>query len=47
MKKFIIFIIFAFALNAKAISKETTYSKDLFDKALLLVPLRVKAVFLL
>jgi thiol-disulfide isomerase/thioredoxin len=34
MKKFIIFIIFAFALNAKAISKETTYSKDLFDKAL-------------
>ena len=34
MKKFIIFIIFAFALNAKAISKETTYNKDLFDKAL-------------
>ena len=34
MKKFIIFIIFAFTLNAKAISKETTYSKDLFDKAL-------------
>ena len=35
MKKLIIFIIFAFALNTKAISKETTYSKDLFDKALL------------
>ena len=34
MKKFIIFIIFVIALNAKAISKETTYSKDLFDKAL-------------
>jgi len=34
MKKFVIFIIFVLALNAKAISKETTYSKDLFDKAL-------------
>ncbi len=34
MKRFIIFIIFVLALNAKAISKETTYSKDLFDKAL-------------
>ena len=34
MKKFIIFIIVAFALNAKATSKETTYNKDLFDKAL-------------
>ena len=34
MKKFIIFAIFVIALNAKAISKETTYSKDLFDKAL-------------
>ena len=34
MKKLIIFIIFAFALTTKAISKETTYSKDLFDKAL-------------
>ena len=34
MKKFIIFIFFAFALNTKAISKETTYSKELFDKAL-------------
>ena len=34
MKKFIIFIIFTLALNAKAISKETTYNKDLFDKAL-------------
>ena len=34
MKKFIIFIIFVITLNAKAISKETTYNKDLFDKAL-------------
>ena len=34
MKKIIIFIIFVITLNAKAISKETTYSKDLFDKAL-------------
>ena len=34
MKKLILFIIFAFALNAKAIGKETTYNKELFDKAI-------------
>ena len=34
MKKFLIFICFVLALNTKAIGKETTYSKELFDKAL-------------
>ena len=34
MKKLLIFIIFTLALNAKAYAKETTYSKELFDKAL-------------
>ena len=34
MKKFLVFICFVLALNTKAIGKETTYSKELFDKAL-------------
>ena len=34
MKKFLIFICFVLAFNTKAISKETTYSKELFAKAL-------------
>ena len=34
MKKLLIFIFFLLAINAKAISKETTYKKELFDKAL-------------
>ena len=34
MKKLLIFIIFTLALNAKAYAKETTYTKELFDKAL-------------
>ena len=34
MKKFLVFICFVLALNTKAVSKETTYSKELFDKAL-------------
>ncbi|MDC0585555.1 thioredoxin family protein [Candidatus Pelagibacter sp.] len=34
MKKFIIFIFFTLVLNTQAISKETTYTKELFDKAL-------------
>ena len=34
MKKFLIFIVFVLALNAKAFGKETTYKKELFDKAL-------------
>ena len=34
MKKIIILIFCMFALNANAISKETTYSKENFDKAL-------------
>ena len=34
MKKFLIFVFFLLAINAKAISKETTYKKELFDKAL-------------
>ena len=34
MKKFLIFICFILALTSKAISKETTYDKQLFDKAL-------------
>ena len=35
MKKFLVFICFVLALSTKAIGKETTYSKELFDKALL------------
>ena len=33
MKKFLLFIFFIFSINANAISKETTYDKELFDKA--------------
>ena len=35
MRKFLIFVFFILASNAQAISKETTYKKELFDKALL------------
>ena len=35
MKKILIFLIFTFTLSSNASSKETTYKKDLFDKALL------------
>ena len=34
MKKFSVFICFVLAFSTKAIGKETTYSKELFDKAL-------------
>jgi hypothetical protein len=34
MKKFLVFICFVLALTHKAVGKETTYSKKLFDKAL-------------
>ena len=34
MKKFLVFICFALAFSTKSIGKETTYSKELFDKAL-------------
>ena len=34
MKKFLLFICFVLALSSKASAKETTYSKQLFDKAL-------------
>ena len=34
MRKFLLFICFILALSSKATSKETTYSKQLFDKAL-------------
>ena len=34
MKKFLVFICFILAFSIKAIGKETTYSKQLFDKAL-------------
>ena len=34
MKKFLVFICFVLTFSAKAIGKETTYSKELFDKAL-------------
>ena len=34
MKKFLIFICFVLAFSTKAIGKETTYSKELFGKAL-------------
>ena len=33
MKKILISIIFLFSLSANAIEKETTFNKDLFDKA--------------
>ena len=33
MKKILIFLFFIFALNVNALEKETTFSKDLFDKA--------------
>ncbi len=34
MKKFLVFICFVLTLSTKAVGKETTYSKELFDKAL-------------
>ena len=34
MKKFLIFICFTLVFSTNAIGKETTYSKELFDKAL-------------
>ena len=34
MKKFLVYICFVLTLSTKAIGKETTYSKELFDKAL-------------
>ena len=34
MKKFLVFICFVLSFSTKAIGKETTYSKELFDKAL-------------
>ena len=34
MKKFLIFVCFVLAFSTKAVGKETTYSKELFDKAL-------------
>ena len=34
MKKLLMFIFFTLVLNAQAIGKETTYKKELFDKAL-------------
>ena len=34
MKKFLVFICFVLVFSTKAIGKETTYSKELFDKAL-------------
>jgi len=34
MKKVLIFIVFVFVFNAKAFGKETTYQRELFDKAL-------------
>ena len=34
MKKFLVFFCFVLAFSTKAIGKETTYSKELFDKAL-------------
>ena len=35
MKKFFIFVFFILPLNTQAIGKETTYKKELFDKALM------------
>ena len=34
MKKFLVFICFVLAFSTKVIGKETTYSKELFDKAI-------------
>ena len=34
MKKFLVFICFALAFSSKVIGKATTYSKELFDKAI-------------
>ena len=34
MKKILIFVVIVLAFNAKAFGKETTYKKELFDKAL-------------
>ena len=34
MKKYLVFICFVLTFSSKAIGKETTYSKELFDKAL-------------
>ena len=34
MKKFLVFVCFVLSFSTKAIGKETTYSKELFDKAL-------------
>ncbi len=34
MKKFLLFVCFLLTLSSKATSKETTYSKQLFDKAI-------------
>jgi len=34
MKKFLVFICFVLAFGTKAVGKETTYSKNLFDKAM-------------
>ena len=34
MKKILVFICFVLAFSTKAIGKETTYSKELFDKAM-------------
>ena len=34
MKNFLVFICFVLTFSTKAIGKETTYSKELFDKAL-------------
>ena len=34
MKKFLVFICFVLTFSTKAIGKETTYSKELFDKAI-------------
>ena len=34
MRKFFVFICFVLAINTKAVGKETTYSKELFDKAI-------------
>ena len=34
MRKILVFVVFLLSLNATAISKETTYKKELFDKAL-------------
>ena len=34
MKKFLVFVFFILVLNVQVIAKETTYKKELFDKAL-------------